>query len=96
MGLKRLNIMSLSYCVSALMDCTVAANRGLGKNAVPTVFMFLGSCVFRMIWIYTVFAHFGTIPSLYLLYACSWTLTGVLELWYFIRVYRQWARSLEA
>jgi len=94
MGLKRLNIMSLSYCVSALMDCTVAANRGLGKNALPTVFMFLGSCVFRIIWIFTVFAHFGTIPSLYLLYVCSWTLTGVLELGYFIHVYRKWAKSI--
>lgn len=95
MGLKRLNIMSLSYCLSALMDCTLAANRGLGKNAVPTIFLFFGSCVFRIAWIYTVFPHFGTIQSLYLLYACSWTLTGALELWYFVRVYRRWAESLE-
>ena len=94
MGLKRLNIMSLSYCVSSLMDCTLAANRGLGKSAVPTVFMFLGSCVFRLIWIFTVFAWFGTIPSLYLLYVFSWSITGIMELVYFIRVYRQWSCDL--
>jgi len=96
MGLKRLNIMSLSYCLSALMDCTLAANRGLGKNAVPTVFLFFGSCVFRIAWIYTIFPHFGTIQSLYLLYAFSWSITGALELVYFIRIYRHWAGSLAA
>ena len=94
MGLKRLNIMSLSYCVSALMDCTLAANRGLGKNAVPTVFLFFGSCVFRIVWIYTIFVHFGTISSLYLLYSFSWGITGALELAYFVWAYRRWAAGL--
>ena len=27
-----------------------------------------GSCVFRVAWVYTIFAHFHTIPALYLLY----------------------------
>ena len=30
----------------------------LGKGLVPMIFVFLGSCVFRVAWIYTVFAHF--------------------------------------
>ena len=70
------------------MDCTIAASRGLGKSLVPTVIVILGSCVFRILWVYTVFAHFGTITSLYLLYVFSWAITALAEVWYFRRVYK--------
>ncbi len=88
-GLIRLRIMGCSYAFSALMDCTIAASRGIGKSLVPTVIVVLGSCVFRIFWVYTVFARFHTILSLYLLYICSWTITGLAELAYFVRSYRQ-------
>lgn len=88
-GLTRLTIMGCSYMFSAFMDCSIAASRGLGKTAVPTVIVFLGSCVFRVIWIYTIFAHFRTIQSLYLLYIFSWTITGTAEMLYYRRVYRE-------
>ena len=65
---------------SAFMDCTIAACRGIGKSLAPTVIVILGSCVFRVAWIYTVFAHFRTIPSLYLLYIFSWTITAIAEI----------------
>ena len=92
--MKRLVIMSFSYGISAFMDNTIAASRGLGKTFIPTVMVILGSCVFRVIWVYTVFAHFRTVPSLYLLYAFSWTITAVAEIIYFIRCYRRTAACL--
>ena len=88
-GMKRVGVMALAYCTSAFMDCTIAASRGLGKTVVPTVIVIMGSCVFRVIWVYTIFAHFHTIPSLYLLYPCSWALTAIAEILYFIRCYKQ-------
>ena len=88
-GLERLNILALSYPVACFMDCAIAACRGLGKSFVPMVMVILGSCVFRIAWVYTVFAHFRTIPSLYLLYAFSWSLTAVAIIWYFVRIYRR-------
>ncbi len=88
-GMKRLTIMGLSYCVSAFMDNAIAGCRGLGKSVVPMIIVISGSCVFRIVWVYTVFAYFGTIPSLYLLYIFSWTLTAIFENWYFIRCYRR-------
>ena len=60
-GLIRLRVMGYSYAFSALMDCTIAASRGLGKSFVPTIIVIMGSCVFRVVWVYTVFAHFHTI-----------------------------------
>ena len=88
-GLQRIKIMSFSYAVSAFMDCTIAACRGIGKSLAPTVIVIMGSCVFRVAWIYTVFAHFHTIPSLYLLYIFSWTITAVAEIAYFTVSYKK-------
>ena len=93
-GLERLNILALSYSLATFMDCTIAACRGLGKSLVPTVMVILGSCVFRVLWVYTVFPHFRTIPSLYLLYAFSWSITAMAEIWYFIRSYRAATRDM--
>ena len=81
--------MAFAYCISAFMDCTIAASRGLGKTVVPTIIVVMGSCVFRVIWVYTIFAHFHTIPALYLLYPCSWTLTAFAEILYFVHCYKQ-------
>ena len=88
-GMKRIMVMGLAYCISAFMDCTIAASRGLGKTVVPTIIVVLGSCVFRVIWVYTIFVHFHTIPSLYALYPCSWALTALAEIVYFAHCYKQ-------
>lgn len=88
-GLQRTQIMSFSYAVSAFMDCTIAACRGIGKSLAPTIIVIIGSCVFRVVWIYTVFAYFHTIPSLYLLYIFSWTITAVAEIVCFVINYKK-------
>ncbi|MBR1686040.1 MAG: MATE family efflux transporter [Clostridia bacterium] len=93
-GMERLRVMGFSYAFSAFMDCTIAASRGLGRSLWPTVIVMLGSCVFRVIWVYTVFAHFHTIRALYLLYIFSWTITGVAEIVYFLHCYAQRMRRI--
>ena len=93
-GMWRLSVMALSYGFSALMDGTIAASRGLGKSGVPTVIVIMGSCVFRIIWVYTVFAYFHTITSLYLVYISSWTLTAIAEILYFRYVYKKMVSPL--
>ena len=87
-GMKRILVMAPSYCISAFMDCTIAAARGLGKTIGATVIVIMGSCVFRVIWVYTIFAQIHTIPALYLLYPCSWTITAIAEMIYFVRGYK--------
>ncbi len=88
-GMVRLTVMGYSYAFSAFMDCTIAASRGLGKSVVPTIIVIMGSCVFRVAWVYTIFAYFHTIMSLYLLYVSSWTITAIAEIIYFVYVYRR-------
>ena len=88
-GMKRLTIMGFSYCVSAFMDNAIAGCGGLGKSLVPMIIVISGSCIFRIIWVLTVFAWFKTIPSLYLVYIFSWSITAAFENWYFFRCYRK-------
>lgn len=56
--------------------------------------MIMGSCVFRIIWVYTVFAYFHTIESLYLLYIVSWAITAAAEMICLRRVYREQMQKL--
>ena len=88
-GMQRLVIMGLCYPVSAFMDCTIAASRGLGRTIVPTIIVIMGSCVFRVAWVYTIFAYFGTLQSLYLLFVCSWSITAIAEIIYFALAYKE-------
>ena len=88
-GMEKLQIMGWSYAFSAFMDNTLAASRGLGKSAVPMAIVILGSCVFRVIWVYTIFAMFHTLTALYLLYIFSWTLTAIGQMIYFFRTYQK-------
>ena len=95
-GMYRLAIMGLGYWLSAFMDCAIAASRGLGRSVMPTFIVIMGSCVFRILWIETVFAHFGTVTALYLLYPVSWTITAIFENIYFVYAYRRAVSSFGA
>ena len=94
-GMERLYIMGWSYPIAAFMDCTIAAARGIGKTVVPTIMVIMGSCVFRVAWVYTIFAYFQTITSLYLLYSFSWAITAAAEMAYFLTVSRKLKTSSE-
>lgn len=88
-GLARIKIMAFAYCVSAFMDNSIAACRGLGKTFVPSVMVSLGSCVFRIAWIFTIFAHFRTLASLFLLFPCSWIITAAFVFGYFLIILKK-------
>ena len=88
-GMQRIHIMWFAYAVSSFMDGTIAASRGIGQTVIPTVIVILGSCVFRIVWVYTIFAWIHTIPSLYLLYFFSWAITAIAEMIYFFYSFRK-------
>ena len=93
-GMHRLRYLGMIYGITALMDCTVAAARALGHGIMPTIIIILGSCVFRIIWIFTIFAHFHTAASLFLIYPVSWTITSIAEFGYFVIIYKKEMRKI--
>lgn len=88
-GMTRMKVLGLSYMLSAIMDNSIAASRGIGKSVIPTIIVICGSCIFRIVWVYTIFKHYHTLKSLYLLYSFSWTITGLFEFVYFIIRYKK-------
>lgn len=95
-GMDRLRVMGFAYALSALMDCPIASSRGIGKSIVPTVMVLIGSCVVRIVWVYTVFAYFHTIFALYLVYPFTWLITAAAQIVYFSRSFRALERASAA
>ena len=52
--------------------------RGFGYAIIPSVLSLIGTVVLRMLWISTVFAHFGTLSSLLYVYPASWLFTALM------------------
>ena len=94
-GKERLSIMCFTYCLSAFMDCTISAARGINKTVVPTIMIIFGSCIFRIVWVYAIFPIFGTTTMLYILFPVTWTITAVAEIIYFVVVYKKTVRNMQ-
>lgn len=47
----------------------------MGCSLLPMFVALTGACVFRVIWIYTIFAVSRTLQTLYISYPVSWTIT---------------------
>lgn len=74
-GMIRLAYVGLPYFLCGFMEVLVGSLRGLGKSWTPLIISTLGSCVFRIIWILTVFEAHRSLEMLYLSYAISWIIT---------------------
>ena len=95
-GMKRLTWMLPLYCLCGLMDVAVGTLRGVGYSIMPMIVSLTGACIFRVVWILTVFAMNPTLDILYASYPISWALTfGVHMLCYFLIARKKLAR-LEA
>ena len=74
-GILRLTCILPFYWMSGIMEVLVGYIRGIGYSLMSTIVTLLGSCAFRIIWVYTVFRAQGTLESLYVSYPISWAIT---------------------
>ena len=73
------------YFTWTLIEVLSAVLRGSGDAVRPVIIIGLGICLFRILWICTVFRLVHTLPVLCLTYVSSWTLTSIMILLYFVR-----------
>lgn len=73
------------YFCWSLIEVLSAVLRGSGDALKPVIIIGLGICLFRIIWIFTVFRLWHTIAALSLVYVASWSVTGIALLVYFTR-----------
>lgn len=74
-GMMRLGVVSVTYCLCGMMDVVAGSVRGMGYSILPMLVSLAGACLFRIIWIFTVFQWQHTLFSLYISYPISWALT---------------------
>ena len=63
-----------------MMDVAVGLIRGMGYSLMPMFVSLLGSCVFRIVYIYTYFAAHRSLEVLYMSYPISWLLTWAVHI----------------
>lgn len=90
-GLIRMHHVCSLEGLTATYEVESAALRGMGKSLEPSIITILGTVVFRMIWMVTVFKWIPTYDMLMNVYIASWVFTGGLI---FI-VYVLYMRKLE-
>lgn len=88
-GLLRLSIICTTYCLCGMMDVMVGALRGMGCSIMPMLVSLTGACLFRVVWIYTVFRQYKSLQTLYISYPISWALTFTVHLICFVVIYRK-------
>ncbi len=71
------------YFTWVLVEVLSAVLRGVGDAVRPVIIIGVGICLFRIIWIATVFSTYGTLFSLCLSYVVSWTITSICLLVYY-------------
>ena len=62
--------------LTATYEVESAALRGMGKSLEPSIIIILGTVVFRVIWLMTVFKVISTYEALMDVYVVSWIFTG--------------------
>lgn len=75
-GISRLHHVCSLEGLTATYEVESAALRGMGKSLEPSIITILGTVVFRVIWIVTVFKMVPTYEMLMDVYVASWIFTG--------------------
>lgn len=95
-GTLRMSIICTTYCLCGMMDVIVGSLRGMGYAIMPMLVSLTGACLFRVVWIYTVFRVYRSLECLYYSYPISWGLTFAVHLLCFAVVYRRELKKVGA
>ncbi len=93
-GKKRMLIICLSQSICSLMEITTGLLRGIFKPVPAMISSIAGVCVFRIVWIETVFSLHHDFTVLYLSYPISWLLSFIVQGILFLIYFRKYKTSL--
>lgn len=79
LGMIKLRMISLPYGLCGLMEVLPNVTRGMGFAMLPTIMTTIGTCVYRIGWIYTIFQMHHSLEVLYLCLPTSWVVTCILQ-----------------
>ncbi len=96
-GLIRMTYICIPYFLCGLMDVTTGLLRGINYSVLPMIISVVGVCVFRIVWIYTIFRipEYHTLQSLYISYTISWSITFLTELIIYIVLLKKFRKKVQ-
>ena len=96
-GATRMSIICTAYFLCGIMEVFSGTLRGMGKSVLPMGVSIFGSCLLRIVWIYTVCPLFpGNIVMLYIAYPVTWAVTLLGHLVCCIVAYRKMVRHRDS
>ena len=84
-GMIRMWIILTTYFLCGMMDGMANSIRGIGHSLMPVISSLLGACLFRIIWLFTIFLipQFHAPETIFITYPISWILTFATNvIWY--------------
>ncbi len=90
-GVLRMHIILPTYFLCGMMDVMVGQLRGIGYSIMPMIVSLTGACLFRIVWIMTIFSmpQFHTLQMLYISYPVSWGLTFAIHMICYLTIARK-------
>lgn len=76
MSCTRIMLILIFEPICTFYEIPAAAMRGVGYSALPAVETIIGTCLFRIVWVFTVFEYFQTLQSLYIVFPITWVVTS--------------------
>ncbi len=93
-ALQRISVITVTYVLCGFMEVLTGAMRGMGRSVTPMLVSLVGTCILRVVWVYTVFAVSPTLTTLFISYPVSWVLTTSAHFCCFIYSKRKLTHSL--
>ncbi len=90
-GIRRLSIICSTYALCGIMDTMSNIIRGIGHSLLPMVVCIAGVCVFRIVWLSTLFqtVRFHTEFIIFVSYPISWIITFIAHCICFAIVFKK-------
>lgn len=95
-GMVRLRYICLPYFLCGVMEVFVGLLRGMNCSTIPMIVSVFGSCVFRVLWVYTAFRAYPTQETLYIAYIISWALCSAIHFICYLIIKKRLTKKLNA
>lgn len=79
-GKTRMHIALAWQSIAAFYEISGSVLRGMGKSIEPTLITVFGTCLLRIVWIYTIMPGWRGFDHLITIYPVSWAITAVMML----------------
>ena len=94
-GAYKMLFVAGAYFICSFNEIFVSGIRGMGYSFSPMLTSIFGICGTRILYVMTIYRLFTSLPSLYLAYPLSWTITAVVNGILFYTLWKKTADKLK-